>query len=54
MDQHFLDRNSRVPLHIQLAEKLKATGVDVVLVYPGHPHPKYKNSTDYLIDRLLR
>ena len=41
-------------LGIQLAERLKAAGVDVVLVYPGHPHPKYKNSTDYLIDRLLR
>jgi hypothetical protein len=23
------------------------------LVYPGHPHSKYKNSTDYLIDHLL-
>ena len=41
-------------LGIQLAERLKAAGVDVVLVYPGHPHPKYKNSTDYLIDRLLK
>ena len=41
-------------LGIQLAERLKAAGLDVVLVYPGHPHPKYKNSTDYLIDRLLR
>jgi hypothetical protein len=28
--------------------------VEVVLVYPGHPHPKYKNSTEYLIDRLLK
>jgi acetyl esterase/lipase len=41
-------------LGIKLAEKLKSVGVDVVLVYPGHPHPKYKNSTDYLIDHLLR
>jgi hypothetical protein len=28
--------------------------VDVVLVHPGQPHPLYKNSTDYLIDRLLK
>lgn len=41
-------------LGIKLAEKLKSEGRDVVLVYPGHPHPKYKNSTDYLIDHLLR
>jgi acetyl esterase/lipase len=41
-------------LGIKLAEKLKATGVDVILVYPGHPHEKYKNSADYLIDHLLQ
>jgi acetyl esterase/lipase len=41
-------------LGIKLAEKLTSVGVEVILVYPGHPHPKYKNSTDFLIDRLLR
>ena len=41
-------------LGIKLEEKLKALGVDVVLVYPGRPHEKYKSSTDYLIDRLLK
>jgi acetyl esterase/lipase len=41
-------------LGIKLAEKLKATGVDAVLVYPGHPDKKYKNSADYLIDHLLQ
>jgi acetyl esterase/lipase len=41
-------------LGIQLAKKLEAVGVDVVLVYPGHPNPMYKNSTDYLIDRLRK
>lgn len=40
-------------LGIKLVEKLKSVGVDVILVYPGHPHSKYKTSTDYLIDRLL-
>lgn len=57
------DKNSKVgdspkdPTHspilgIKLEEKLKATGVEVILVYPGHPSEKYKNSTEYLIDRL--
>jgi acetyl esterase/lipase len=41
-------------LGIKLEEKLKATGVDVVLVYPGRPSEKYKNSTEYLIDHLMR
>jgi acetyl esterase/lipase len=41
-------------LGIQLAKKLEAVGVDVVLVYPGHPNPMYKNSTDYLLDRLRK
>jgi len=35
-----------------LEEKLKTLGVDVILVYPGRPHPMYKGSADYLIDRL--
>lgn len=39
---------------IKLEERLKAVEVDVVLVHPDRPHPKYKNSTDYLIDRLLK
>ena len=41
-------------LGIKLEEKLKATGVEVILVYPGRPSEKYKTSTDYLIDRLTR
>jgi acetyl esterase/lipase len=41
-------------LGIKLEEKLKALGVDVVLVYPGRPNDKYKSSMDYLIDRLLK
>jgi acetyl esterase/lipase len=41
-------------LGIKLEEKLKSAGVDVVLVYAGRPHPKYKNSTDYLIDHLSK
>ncbi|MGI6419941.1 MAG: carboxylesterase family protein [Thermoguttaceae bacterium] len=39
---------------IKLEERLKAVNVDVVLVCPDRPHPKYKTSTDYLIDRLTR
>ena len=39
---------------VKLEERLKAVDVDVVLVHPGRPHQTYKNSTQYLIDRLLR
>jgi acetyl esterase/lipase len=38
----------------KLAEKLKSVGVEVILVYPGHAHPQYKTSADYLIDRLRK
>jgi acetyl esterase/lipase len=37
---------------VKLEERLKAVDVDVVLVHPERPHPKYKISTDYLIDCL--
>ncbi len=39
---------------LKLEEKLKATGVECVLVYPGHPNEKYKNSADFLIDKLKK
>ena len=39
---------------IKLEERLKDAGVDVVLIHPGRPHEKYRRSTDYLIDRLLK
>ena len=39
---------------VKLAERLKTVDVDVVLVHPDRPHPMYKNSTEYLIDRLLK
>jgi hypothetical protein len=41
-------------LGIKLEGKLKATGVEVILVYPGRPSEKYKSSADYLIDRLMK
>jgi acetyl esterase/lipase len=37
-----------------LKEKLDKLGVENVLVYTGHPHPKYKNSRDFLIAHLLK
>src|SRR5262245_49319074 len=37
-------------LGIKMEEKLKSLGVDVILVYPGRPNEKYKNSNEYLID----
>lgn len=39
---------------VKLAERLKKVGVDVVLICPGRTHEKYRGSTDYLIDRLLK
>lgn len=39
---------------VKLEERLKAAKVDVVLVHPERPHPQYKSSTDYLIDRLSK
>jgi acetyl esterase/lipase len=39
---------------LKLEEKLKATGVEVVLVYPGRTHPQYRTSADFLIDRLKK
>jgi len=39
---------------VKLEERLKAAGVDVVLVHPGVTDAKFKNSTEYLIDRLLK
>lgn len=35
-----------------LMEELDKAGVEGILVYPGQEHPKYKNSTAYLLDRL--
>jgi acetyl esterase/lipase len=41
-------------LGLKLAERLQAAGVEVILVYPGQPHPKYKNATEFLIERLKK
>lgn len=39
---------------LMLEERLKAVGVDVVLVHPGRTYEKYRNAAAYLIDRLTR
>ncbi|PQO38447.1 alpha/beta hydrolase [Blastopirellula marina] len=39
---------------VKLAEKLKETGVEVDLTHPGVKEPKYKSSTEYLIDHLTK
>ena len=39
-------------LGLILMEKLKAEGVEGVIVYPGKTDEKYKTSADFLIDRL--
>src|SRR5262245_5947123 len=35
-----------------LMERLKEVNVEGIVVYPGHPHEKYRNSAEFLIDRL--
>jgi acetyl esterase/lipase len=37
---------------VQLAEKLNAAGVEVVLSYPGHQDAKYGSITKFLIEKL--
>jgi hypothetical protein len=39
---------------LKLAEKCKEIGVEVVFTYPDQPHEKYKNTTDFLIERLKK
>jgi len=41
-------------LGIKLEEKIKKVGGEVILVYPGHTHEKYKSIPDYLIDKLSK
>ncbi len=37
---------------VKLAEKLKATGIEVVLAYPGKEDKKYGSPKDFLIEKL--
>ncbi len=37
---------------VQLAKRLKAAGVEVVLSYPGHDDTKYGSPTEFLIEEL--
>ncbi|MEZ6057855.1 MAG: alpha/beta hydrolase [Planctomycetaceae bacterium] len=39
---------------VKLAERLEKVGVEVTLVHPGIKEPKIKNTTEYLIDSLLK
>jgi len=39
---------------LKLVEKLKSVGVEAILIYPGETHPMYKNSAQFLIDRLKK
>src|SRR5205823_7130532 len=41
-------------LGMKLAEKLRAVNVEVILVYPGQTDPRYRNSAQFLIDRLRK
>lgn len=51
--------NQKDPTHsgvmgVKFEERLKAAGVDCVLVHQDKPHPQYKSAADYLIDRLKK
>jgi acetyl esterase/lipase len=51
--------NQKDPTHspvlgIKLEERLKAAGVECVLNYPEHMDPRYKNATEFLIERLRK
>ena len=37
---------------VQLADKLKSAGVEVVVSYPGHTDEKYGSMTKFLIEKL--
>lgn len=39
-------------LGVILEERLKSAGVEHILVHPGRPHPKYRTSADFLIERV--
>lgn len=41
-------------LGMMLLEKLKSAGVEAVLVYPDRTDPRYKNSAQFLIERLTK
>ncbi len=41
-------------LGIKLAERCKEVGVEAIVSYPDHTDPRYKNSVEFLIDRLRK
>jgi acetyl esterase/lipase len=49
-----VDPTHSAVMGLKLAERLKAAGVECILVYPGHTHPQYRTSADFLIDRLKK
>jgi acetyl esterase/lipase len=49
-----VDPTHSAVMGLKLQERLEAAGVEVILVYPGHPHPRYRTSADFLIDRLKK
>ena len=52
MGQKEVDPTHSAMYGVKLAEKLKSTGVEVVLNYPGHEDSKYKTARKFLIEKL--
>lgn len=48
------DPTHSATMGLKLAEKCRAVGVEVIFTYPDQPHPQYKTTTDFLIDRLKK
>jgi hypothetical protein len=48
------DPTHSATMGLKLAEKCREVGVEVVFTYPDKPDPKYKNTTEFLIDHLKK
>ena len=51
-DTHIAAERGRIHNGVKLAEKLKATGVEVVLAYPGKKDTTYGSPQKFLIEKL--
>jgi len=48
------DPTHSATMGLKLAEKCREVGVEVIFTYPDQPHLQYKNTTEFLIDRLKK
>lgn len=48
------DPTHSATMGLKLAEKCRAAGAEVVFTYPGQSDPKYKSTTEFLVDHLKK